>query len=115
MSARPVTQSHGVHSQDIGAKYPAWLEANKETEKPEDLARYREQLRHIQDMCALYEHEPDNFDAIYHKMQEVRCVSQAPQIRSANFGTAPKFAGVRSLVVSKIGSMLLMVRFVGDF
>jgi len=64
--------------QDIGAKYPAWLEANKETAPPEDLARYREQLRHIQDMCALYEHEPDNFDAIYHKMQEVRFVSQAP-------------------------------------
>ena len=73
-TARPGTVSGGMHLQDIGAKYPAWLEAHKETVKPEDLARYRKQLRHIKDICALYERDPDNFGAIYHKMQEVRCL-----------------------------------------
>ena len=38
---------------------------------PEDLARYREQLRHITDICELYEQDPDNYEAIYTKMQQV--------------------------------------------
>ena len=33
-------------------------------------------------MCALYEQEPDNFDAIYHSMQAVRRLHQAPLILS---------------------------------
>ena len=60
-----------VMPQDIGARYPQWLDANAPQLSQEDLARYSQQYRHIVDICTLYDTDPDNFSALYDKLQQV--------------------------------------------
>ena len=57
--------------QDIGARYPAWLEKHAASLSQEDLARYTAQHQHIIDICKLYESHPEDFGAIYDKLQQV--------------------------------------------
>lgn len=58
--------------QDIGARYPQWLASHADNLSGEDLDRYSRQHQHILDICRLYEQDPDNFSAIYEKLQHVR-------------------------------------------
>ncbi|KAL4853266.1 Peroxisome biogenesis protein 19-1 [Chlorella vulgaris] len=46
---------------DIGARYPSWLEANKDSLSPEDCQRYEEQQGYIQAICTLYETAPQDY------------------------------------------------------
>ena len=58
--------------QEIGQKYPDWLRKHRASLDPADLQRYTLQHRCIQELCKLYEEEPDNFDDLYAKMQQAR-------------------------------------------
>jgi Pex19 protein family len=57
--------------QDIGAKYPEWLEANRGVLCAEDFARYSEQYVHIQRIVQLYEREPEDFQELVATLQKV--------------------------------------------
>ena len=59
---------------DIGARYPAWLAANRASLSPEDAQRYEEQQGYILRICELYETDPKNFAALMELLQEVRWV-----------------------------------------
>ena len=61
--------------QDIGARYPAWLEENRATLSEADIARYEEQQRHIKDICRLYDEDPDNFTELVNALQQVGAAS----------------------------------------
>lgn len=63
---------------EIGERYPAWLEANRSTLNPEDLARYTKQLKYIRQLCAVYDSDPDNFEAIVGLMQHMQECGQPP-------------------------------------
>jgi len=57
---------------DIGARYPGWLDRHAASLPAVDLARYTAQHQHIVDICRLYDTDPDNFNAIYDKLQQVQ-------------------------------------------
>lgn len=59
---------------DIAAKYPGWLEAQRAAGalSAAELAKYEEQHACIRQVCALYEAEPIDFDAVVEAMQKVR-------------------------------------------
>lgn len=54
-----------------GAKYPEWLEANATQLTAEDLQRYREQQRLVQEMCHVYDTEPGNAKRLLALLQQV--------------------------------------------
>jgi len=57
---------------DIGARYPEWLQENREKLEAEDVTRYEQQQEYIQQICELYETEPENFSKLMELIQEVR-------------------------------------------
>lgn len=65
--------------QDIGTRYPDWLEKHSASLKPEDLARYTEQHQHIKDICHQYETCPDDFGAIYDTLQKMQSCGTPPE------------------------------------
>jgi peroxin-19 len=58
--------------QDIAAKYPEWLAKQRGVLPEEELTKYEEQYRYIQEVCALYEAEPTDFEKVVEAMQKVR-------------------------------------------
>mmetsp|Transcript_9944 Transcript_9944/g.25613 ORF Transcript_9944/g.25613 Transcript_9944/m.25613 type:complete len:307 (-) Transcript_9944:38-958(-) len=65
---------------DIAAKYPGWLEAQRAAGalSAAELAKYEEQHACIRQVCALYEAEPIDFDAVVEAMQKVQAHGQPP-------------------------------------
>ncbi|CAL8471380.1 g10922 [Coccomyxa elongata] len=64
---------------DIGAKYPAWLAARRNTLPPEELKRYEAQYKYIRQICALYEDDPNNFSQLFALIQEMQACGQPPE------------------------------------
>eukprot|EP00898_Chlorokybus_atmophyticus_P005852 jgi/Chlat1/6268/Chrsp44S09053 len=64
---------------DIAERYPAWLERNAATLPPEDLRRFRKQHEHVQEICQLYETDPENFPRLVQLLQEMQDCGQPPQ------------------------------------
>lgn len=60
-----------ARSQEIGGRYPAWLEAHAGALSPEDLARYTRQYDFIQRITDLYERDPGNLERLVGLLQEV--------------------------------------------
>ena len=58
--------------QDIGGKYPEWLDSHRESLDPGQLKLYEEQYGYIQQICAVYETDPNNYMKIMELLQEVR-------------------------------------------
>ena len=56
---------------DIGARYPAWLEAHRHELEPAEVRRYQEQLEYIEKICLLYETRPDDYAGLMELLQEV--------------------------------------------
>ena len=56
--------------QDIGAKYPTWLEDHRDSLSSEDLQRFEEQYGYIQDIVDLYERDPSNYTRLLELLQE---------------------------------------------
>ncbi|KAK9812683.1 hypothetical protein WJX72_001897 [[Myrmecia] bisecta] len=52
-------------TQDIDARYPAWLAANRDKLSEEKLQQYVQQHQYIQTICVAYEGEPDNFTLLF--------------------------------------------------
>lgn len=69
--------------QDIGSRYPVWLKKHVGSLSPEDFTRYTRQHRHILDICHVYESCPDDFGAIYDKLQQVFALQSRPLQKSA--------------------------------
>ena len=62
--------------QDIGARYPDWLESNRDSLAPEDLQRYSRQYEYIQQIVALYESgNPNDFGQLVNLLQQASRVS----------------------------------------
>lgn len=57
--------------QEIGERYPGWLAEHAAELSDEDLARYRAQQDYIQQICTLYEHDPDNYTRLVDLLQQV--------------------------------------------
>ena len=64
---------------DIALKYPQWLESNRDALSAEDLARYRKQFEHLQELVRLYETSPNNFEGIVARLQEMQACGQPPE------------------------------------
>ena len=58
--------------QEIGERYPAWLEAHRAALSAEDLERYTRQYDYIQRITGLYERDPGNLERLVGLLQEVR-------------------------------------------
>ncbi|KAK9812898.1 hypothetical protein WJX72_005435 [[Myrmecia] bisecta] len=65
--------------QDIGARYPVWLAANRDKLSEEELQQYMQQHEYIQKICAAYETEPDNFALLFSLIQKMQACGQPPQ------------------------------------
>jgi len=65
--------------QDIGERYPSWLEANRSTLDPADVQRYEEQQQYIAQICTLYETDPQNFPKLMDLLHEMQQRGQPPQ------------------------------------
>ncbi len=57
--------------QEIGAKYPAWLQSHRDTLPSEELARYEKQYDIITKICALYDQPSPDFTLLVGLLQEV--------------------------------------------
>lgn len=64
--------------QDIAAKYPEWLAKQRGVLPEEELTKYEEQYLYIQEVCALYEAEPTDFEKVVEAMQKVQSKGQPP-------------------------------------
>eukprot|EP00216_Chloropicon_sp_CCMP2111_P002789 CAMPEP_0198242446 /NCGR_PEP_ID=MMETSP1446-20131203/16552_1 /TAXON_ID=1461542 ORGANISM="Unidentified sp, Strain CCMP2111" /NCGR_SAMPLE_ID=MMETSP1446 /ASSEMBLY_ACC=CAM_ASM_001112 /LENGTH=233 /DNA_ID=CAMNT_0043925915 /DNA_START=17 /DNA_END=718 /DNA_ORIENTATION=+ len=64
---------------EISAKYPLWLEENKDKVSGEDFRRFSQQHIHIQKLCEVYEASDDNFDEVVQLMQDVQSCGQPPE------------------------------------
>ncbi|KAK9840750.1 hypothetical protein WJX81_002254 [Elliptochloris bilobata] len=64
---------------DIGAKYPAWLDAHRAELPPAELARYEAQQRYIARIVAVYQRDPDNFAELFSLIQQMQACGQPPQ------------------------------------
>ena len=61
--------------QDVGQRYPKWLEENKGKIPPEEHAQHTAQLAHINAICTLLEEHGDTkFDELLRLLQEVRAL-----------------------------------------
>lgn len=58
--------------QDIGERYPSWLEEHREGLPEEDFQRYTQQYEYIQKICALYESNPGDYTQLVGLLQQVR-------------------------------------------
>eukprot|EP00245_Coleochaete_scutata_P007631 TRINITY_DN23130_c0_g1_i1.p1 TRINITY_DN23130_c0_g1~~TRINITY_DN23130_c0_g1_i1.p1 ORF type:complete len:286 (+),score=78.99 TRINITY_DN23130_c0_g1_i1:22-879(+) len=65
--------------QEIGERYPAWLETNKATLSEEDYNRYSRQYDYIKQLCNVYDTTPDDFNLIIELMQQMQNCGQPPK------------------------------------
>ncbi|CAL5228334.1 g11443 [Coccomyxa viridis] len=63
---------------DIGAKYPGWLAAHRDSLPAGEVQRYEAQYRFIQQICALYEEEANDFGRLFTLIQEMQACGQPP-------------------------------------
>ncbi|CAK0785827.1 hypothetical protein CVIRNUC_009039 [Coccomyxa viridis] len=63
---------------DIGSKYPTWLATHRESLPAGEVQRYEAQYRFIQQICALYEEEPNDFGKLFTLIQEMQACGQPP-------------------------------------
>lgn len=59
-------------------KFPEWLAEKEEFLSPEDYARYGKQYQYFQQLIAVYETEPDNYDRLTELMQQMQECGQPP-------------------------------------
>lgn len=64
--------------QEIGDRYPLWLEANRSSLSQEDFDRYTQQHKYIRDLCRVYESTPNDFEQIVDLMQQMQKCGQPP-------------------------------------
>lgn len=57
---------------EIGAKYPAWLEANREKLSAEEFGQYQAQHDFIQKILAQYDKDPEDYGALLDLLHQVR-------------------------------------------
>ncbi|KAL3141031.1 Natural resistance-associated macrophage protein [Trebouxia sp. C0010 RCD-2024] len=65
--------------QEIGSRYPQWLQDHRQRLSPEDLQRYSQQFQHIQEITRLYEQEPDNFPKLINLLQQMQACGEPPK------------------------------------
>lgn len=64
---------------EIAAKYPTWLEENKERIKPEEHARYSKQLAFVNAIVAAFEDPTSDFVKVVSLLQEMQACGMPPQ------------------------------------
>lgn len=64
---------------EIGERYPPWLEEHKGSLDSEEYATYTRQYKYIQEICGIYESDPDNFNGLMALLQEMQECGQPPQ------------------------------------
>lgn len=57
---------------EIGAKYPAWLDAHRETLSAEEFGQYQAQHDFIQKILAQYDKDPEDYGALLDLLHQVR-------------------------------------------
>ncbi|KAI4315258.1 hypothetical protein L6164_028088 [Bauhinia variegata] len=63
---------------EIGERYPKWLEEHKTSLSKEEYERYSHQYELIQNLNAVYENDPGNFNKIVELMQKMQECGQPP-------------------------------------
>lgn len=68
-------------TQEIAAKYPAYLERHRDSLPPAELAAYERQYECIRALCTVYETEPQNFQRVMQLLTEMQeCGAPPPEI-----------------------------------
>lgn len=62
----------------ICEKFPAWLAEKESLLEPAEYARYGKQYQYFQQLVAVYETEPDNYERLTELMQEMQECGQPP-------------------------------------
>mmetsp|Transcript_23008 Transcript_23008/g.53772 ORF Transcript_23008/g.53772 Transcript_23008/m.53772 type:complete len:275 (+) Transcript_23008:3-827(+) len=71
----------GPPVKEMNDQYPEWMEKNRSTLSPEDLSRYTKQQSVLQQMTAIFDKEPENFDKLMDLMQQMQeCGPPPPDI-----------------------------------
>lgn len=64
---------------EIKQHYPSWLSRNADNLVAADLQRYRQQYHCMEELCHLYETDPENFPKIMEKLQDMQECGSPPQ------------------------------------